>query len=271
MSEEIFKFQSTHPRGVRPRILPLAAVPFTFQSTHPRGVRRPTSCPMSRRKEFQSTHPRGVRHASCFITLTYTDVSIHAPAWGATSFRATSKASSIGFNPRTRVGCDSVIRDSQVRVDKFQSTHPRGVRQPVLVPLHGGHVVSIHAPAWGATVGWGGVVMTERVSIHAPAWGATPGTDLSAVLGLTVSIHAPAWGATRRMMIRLACSVGFQSTHPRGVRLGIPTGIEGLTVFQSTHPRGVRLNAFAFRAYNFIVFQSTHPRGVRLLLLCLSR
>ena len=32
----------------------------------------------------------------------------------------------------------------------------------------------------------------------------------------------------------------FQSTHPRGVRLGIPTGIEGLTVFQSTHPRGVR-------------------------------
>ena len=33
------------------------------------------------------------------------------------------------------------------------------------------------------------------VSIHAPAWGAT-NTDTSLELATNVSIHAPAWGAT---------------------------------------------------------------------------
>ena len=56
---------------------------------------------------------------------------------------------------------------------KFQSTHPRGVRQ--------GYMSSEY--------------IEEMVSIHAPAWGATA-SSLSAHLGLYVSIHAPAWGAT---------------------------------------------------------------------------
>ena len=33
--------------------------------------------------------------------------------------------------------------------------------------------VSIHAPAWGATVAADGVLQLAQVSIHAPAWGAT--------------------------------------------------------------------------------------------------
>ena len=33
-------------------------------------------------------------------------VSIHAPAWGATSKQGDKQSSSLGFNPRTRVGCD---------------------------------------------------------------------------------------------------------------------------------------------------------------------
>ena len=33
--------------------------------------------------------------------------------------------------------------------------------------------VSIHAPAWGATMALYVLVMSEQVSIHAPAWGAT--------------------------------------------------------------------------------------------------
>ena len=42
-----------------------------------------------------------------------------------------------------------------------------------------GRKVSIHAPAWGATLGAGALRMKHLVSIHAPAWGATrrPGTD----------------------------------------------------------------------------------------------
>jgi len=56
-------------------------------------------------------------------------------------------------------------------------------------------MVSIHAPAWGATErpdnegAWG------KVSIHAPAWGATRFAGLVGQHN-RVSIHAPAWGAT---------------------------------------------------------------------------
>jgi hypothetical protein len=55
--------------------------------------------------------------------------------------------------------------------------------------------VSIHAPAWGATVLPGHHDDLPDVSIHAPAWGAT--TDWIAHNDtIWVSIHAPAWGAT---------------------------------------------------------------------------
>ena len=55
--------------------------------------------------------------------------------------------------------------------------------------------VSIHAPAWGATVDGIHSSITITVSIHAPAWGATLASIWSYLLAL-VSIHAPAWGAT---------------------------------------------------------------------------
>ena len=56
------------------------------------------------------------------------------------------------FNPRTRVGCDVGMMERRPSIRPFQSTHPRGVRRHLaeqtanLVML-----VSIHAPAWGAT------------------------------------------------------------------------------------------------------------------------
>ena len=57
-----------------------------FQSTHPRGVRRCAKCQRRSRRGFQSTHPRGVRHVKIHQWPCCTDVSIHAPAWGATTF-----------------------------------------------------------------------------------------------------------------------------------------------------------------------------------------
>ena len=35
--------------------------------------------------------------------------------------------------------------------------------------------VSIHAPTWGATIGFGDISYGFIVSIHAPTWGATDG------------------------------------------------------------------------------------------------
>ncbi len=55
------------------------------------------------------------------------------------------------------------------------------------------------------------------VSIHAPAWGATEYEEANYREEL-VSIHAPAWGATKTNM-DAAFADWFQSTPPRGGRL----------------------------------------------------
>ena len=99
------------------------------------------------------------------------DVSIHAPVWGATkvffttdeiaTFQSTHPCGVrrgafrffrivVGFNPRTRVGCDSRPCPFSDSLIAFQSTHPCGVR-PQNLQLLGTPSVSIHAPVWGAT------------------------------------------------------------------------------------------------------------------------
>ena len=104
--------------------------------------------------EFQSTHPCGVRSA-CNVTFIYYFVSIHAPVWGAKLVNTHNKTI-LGFNPRTRVGCEmfSTITSIKNKVSihapvwganahilmtwfycLFQSTHPCGVRSTVLIPM----------------------------------------------------------------------------------------------------------------------------------------
>ena len=128
------------------------SLPSMFQSTHPRGVRQPINMPSASVLQFQSTHPRGVRPLKRTSSATSFDVSIHAPARGAT-----------GDCSGTRISC------------LFQSTHPRGVRRASITEGAKRKVVSIHAPARGATDAFSPSFYTGRVSIHAPARGATTG------------------------------------------------------------------------------------------------
>ena len=100
-----------------------------FQSTHPRGVRHVTPVDGEIRPVFQSTHPRGVRR-----------------------YMGTVGTRTGCFNPRTRVGCDLGLLVAAVVVAGFQSTHPRGVRRSYSSARQAVLEVSIHAPAWGATV-----------------------------------------------------------------------------------------------------------------------
>tara|TARA_A100001518_G_scaffold1575_1_gene1485 strand:- start:1355 stop:1576 length:222 start_codon:yes stop_codon:yes gene_type:complete len=67
---------------------------------------------------------------------------------GANTSAINSK-SFIGFNPRTRDGCESVIELSQ-----------------------GGRIVSIHAPVMGAKSEEKDDYLNDDVSIHAPVMGA---------------------------------------------------------------------------------------------------
>ena len=233
-------FQSTHPRGVRPRLLVQNVCNYMFQSTHPRGVRHGLQGTAVIGEVFQSTHPRGVRRQPLWLRPVGAGVSIHAPAWGATLQVTSQKRLPRSFNPRTRVGCDPSFNVGGTTTTLFQSTHPRGVRRyQNRYDEYRGHV-SIHAPAWGAT--------SSRIS-----------------------------GTSR--------SGRFQSTHPRGVRRPSEAGrtpqscfnprtrvgcdgtfdsmLKDLVTFQSTHPRGVRHDGVT-QGVTVRKFQSTHPRGVRL-------
>ena len=87
IKQEWTMFQSTHPRGVRPRAQVYKLLNKAFQSTHPRGVRLPPTACGNAPRMFQSTHPRGVRRRAGGQRLPGGRVSIHAPAWGATSAR----------------------------------------------------------------------------------------------------------------------------------------------------------------------------------------
>jgi len=147
--------------------------PFPFQSTHPRGVRpRPKRMAWTGSK-FQSTHPRGVRPQLRNLAHDSQVVSIHAPARGATSNSICDLIFFRCFNPRTREGCDACRQcaDIQGCVSihapargatpalnlpapdlSFQSTHPRGVRRNTITVTTYAEAVSIHAPARDATL-----------------------------------------------------------------------------------------------------------------------
>ncbi len=77
-------------------------------------------------------------------------------------------------------------------------------------------LVSIHAPAGGATIEVTVVELDGKVSIHAPAGGATSVTFNSSVSN-HVSIHAPAGGATFARLPSVE-SILFQSTRLREAR-----------------------------------------------------
>ena len=143
-------FQSTHPHGVRPPALVLPSPVFVFQSTHPHGVRPPAS--------------RGQRKKSI--------VSIHAPARGATvDWEAQYKATIVSIHAPARGATAARVRLEAL--EKFQSTHPHGVRRCLRVIHLRQDVVSIHAPARGATINAISELGPYHVSIHAPARGAT--------------------------------------------------------------------------------------------------
>ena len=165
-------FQSTRPRGARhaenigrianecfnPRaragrdVLPFYCSDLgrPFQSTRPRGARPDGFGGLGVFSLFQSTRPRGARLGAVITISKAIDVSIHAPARGATpqswpvqhsqrvSIHAPARGATYGidpddeeiirFNPRARAGRDKFT----TRID-------------------GQPWVSIHAPARGAT------------------------------------------------------------------------------------------------------------------------
>ncbi len=145
-------------------------------------------------------------------------VSIHAPAWGATSKRhASATAGGVSIHaPAWGATIFNTIIIKYIRV-------------------------SIHAPAWGATI----AVEIYRHCI--------PGFNPRARMGrdrgrsgnwcyVLVSIHAPAWGATANCTWTPIPAV-FQSTRPHGARPPEIIQVVGRDLFQSTRPHRARHDA----------------------------
>ncbi len=192
-----YEFQSTRPHGARLTVILSPATSLVFQSTRPHGARHQTLIARIFPDKFQSTRPHGARprainRGSVMGTSfnprarmgrdtgqasTYhrdTEVSIHAPAWGATLRSIIFIERERSFNPRARMGRDAVICRSicsqscfnpRARMGRdplswptakgpreFQSTRPHGARRRNKVRAWLDFLVSIHAPAWGATL-----------------------------------------------------------------------------------------------------------------------
>ena len=145
------RFQSTRPHGARRHRSSCVSPPSEVSIHAPaRGATldqpHKIAC-----KLFQSTRPHGARPGAndrlhpaqgCFNPRARTgrdlpllleerceEVSIHAPARGATRAAHTSSGTSIRFNPRARTGRDINASQYPVRVYMFQSTRPHGARR----------------------------------------------------------------------------------------------------------------------------------------------
>ena len=120
----------------------------------------------------------------------------------------------------------------------FQSTHPHGVRQDGIKQINPSRV-SIHAPTRGATV--------CRLILKSNNY---------------VSIHAPTRGATWFAVERRGDTMGFQSTHPHGVRHPKHTKDDRRFGFNPRTHTGCDYQ-FKHDVTRITKFQSTHPHGVR--------
>ena len=170
-NQNLLKFQSTHPRGVRRKWSRDIITGYEFQSTHPRGVRRVLSYQREALGLFQSTHPRGVRHIDR-IALLDVSISIHAPTWGAT-WDKDKRDAWVRISIHAPTWGATWCKGLSFSQTKFQSTHPRGVR-------HEGHKHNDALKRFQSTHPRGvrrriddGACVGFKISIHAPTWGAT--------------------------------------------------------------------------------------------------
>ena len=216
---EVIEFQSTRPRGARPNevtakrdsecfnpraragrdVGPMATSAWHGFNPRARAGRDWLMAAHSVASEFQSTRPRGAR-----------PVIAHEYA----------SAERFGFNPRARAGRDDAALAAQCAVThEFQSTRPRGARpmgeSPSRLarslfqstrPRGARHaqvagdlvkcLVSIHAPARGATRAQWREHRRQTVFQSTRPRGARLLVERGCARSAHVSIHAPARGAT---------------------------------------------------------------------------
>ncbi len=145
-------------------------------------------------------------------TIARYPISIHTPAKGATIPDPVKIPGPYNFNPHTREGCDTLTTAVTLASPKFQSTHPRRVRQANWTTRLDNKDFNPHTregcdlPAYPRPY-------SKFISIHTPAKGATP-VGIEDHRREKISIHTPAKGATSRLQFRYQ-SPGYFNPHTR--------------------------------------------------------
>ena len=203
-----------------------------FLSTRPRGARPASPWHGADASSFYP-RARGGRDNFYFYFYLNDNVSIHAPAGGATDplkMRERIKKVSIHApaGGATQLG---LTYDSGT---KFLSTRPRGARHAL--------------PTLSARL--------LTVSIHAPAGGATNNSSPSTRCFSFLSTRPR--GARPLYAVQVSYSSGFLSTRPRGARLEPVEGSNVPKLFLSTRPRGARHRTGHYQLYYPLRF---YPRA----------
>ncbi len=193
-------------------------------------------------------------------------VSIHAPRVGHDGATPPVASRSRRFNSRARVGRDARRTRSCLGESRFNSRARVG-RDIPREAFRSVNVVSIHAPAWGATravrrcpSGSGcfnsrarvrrdsetnAVSTSPMVSIHAPHGGRDAVRRVERGEIRPVSIHAPRGGRDRKMSPSHSRHGGFNSRAPWGARRASSRDWMSSRRFQFTRPVGGATSATA--------------------------
>ena len=214
-SRSVFMFQSTPPRGGR-RHNHLIQPDRTYCFNPRPRVGGDTTAPAAIRGTWRfNPRPRVGGDTSAHLRIDVGHVSIHAPAWGATHNR-------YGLRPRDVVSIHAPAwgatrkPNQRSRIQAFQSTPPRGGRPTNTTTTY-------EAQCFNPRPRVGGDRMALRdlarpvVSIHAPAWGATVHALGSGSARRSFNPR-PRVGGDRLPSVFTVCPGRFQSTPPRGGR-----------------------------------------------------
>ena len=140
-------------------------------------------------------------------------ISIHAPHAGCDRSGAPSTARAWNFNPRTREGCDRLRRVDGEGHPHFNPRTREGCDFKPLAVFHGRLVISIHAPARGATPVYNNFPLRFSISIHAPRMGCDQRTWCAARMTGYFNPRTP-YGVRLRCIAPPPSGIPFQSTHP---------------------------------------------------------
>ena len=168
-----------------------------------------------------------------------TQISIHAPARGATAETYHAQVMRGDFNPRSRKGSDSDDYVHPNQDGQFQSTLPQGERQNRGLRLNSAEAISIHAPARGATTHstktrFGQLYFNPR---------SRKGSDYNGYLKYTNSKHfnpRSRKGSDRSSSVLFCMTLDFNPRSRKGSDLARRTGQTPQNIFQSTLPQGER-------------------------------